>query len=232
MPSKLYIQEDASLSLEGQPSSYSMRNSTALEMMHRVNIGGDVISGPEDTGMFRRWNRDDDYFMSDDGNTSIVESQVEVKSSLLEPAYAAPLQVYTSARTILQTKKSKYRARWEFPVDYGFYYLVRLHFCEISRIIKRDGQRVFRVYINNQTVEDHADVFNWRHGGWNSHLQRLHWLEIFKLSDFSNNLAGPHPFGVIAAPHSHFSVRHDAESHVIVTACTGSHRSSRLLIWQ
>ncbi|KAJ6312376.1 hypothetical protein OIU77_014003 [Salix suchowensis] len=45
----------------------------------------------------------------------------------------------------------------------------------------------------------------------------LNGLEIFKLSDFSNNLAGPHPFGVIAAPHSHFSVRHDAESHVIVT---------------
>ncbi|KAJ6312377.1 hypothetical protein OIU77_014004 [Salix suchowensis] len=105
MPSKLYIQEDASLSLEGQPSSYSMRNSTALEMMHRVNIGGDVISGPEDTGMFRRWNRDDDYFMSDDGNTSIVESQVEVKSSLLEPAYAAPLQVYTSAGDNSTNKK-------------------------------------------------------------------------------------------------------------------------------
>ncbi|KAJ6357059.1 hypothetical protein OIU78_005028 [Salix suchowensis] len=207
MPSKLYIQEDASLSLEGQPSSYSMGNSTALEMMHRVNIGGDVISGPEDTGMFRRWNRDDDYFMSDDGNTSIVESEVEVKSSLLEPAYAAPLQVYTSARTILQTTESKYRARWEFPVDYGFYYLVRLHFCEISRIIKRDGQRVFRIYINNQTAEDHADVFNWRHGAG---------IPIYK--DYIVNFSsyGPHPFGVITAPHSHFSVRDDAQRHVMV----------------
>ncbi|KAJ6324634.1 hypothetical protein OIU76_011847 [Salix suchowensis] len=249
MPSKLYMQEDASFSLVGQSSCYSMGNSTALEMMHRVNIGGDVISGPEDTGMFRRWNRDDDYFMSDDGNTSIVESEVEVKSSLLEPAYAAPLQVYTSARTILQTTESKYRARWEFPVDYGFYYLVRLHFCEISRIIKRDGQRVFRIYINNQTAEDHADVFNWRHGAgipiykdyivnFSSYGEGvkylsialgstngssakyggpiLNGLEIFKLSDFSNNLAGPHPFGVITAPHSHFSVRDDAQRHVMV----------------
>ncbi|KAJ6720994.1 RECEPTOR-LIKE PROTEIN KINASE FERONIA [Salix viminalis] len=187
--------------------------------------------------------------MSDDGNTSIVESEVEVKSSLLEPAYAAPLQVYTSARTILQTKESKYRARWEFPVDYGFYYLVRLHFCEISRIIKRDGQRVFRIYINNQTAEDHADVFNWRHGAgipiykdyivnFSSYGEGvkylsialgstngssakyggpiLNGLEIFKLSDFSNNLAGPHPFGVITAPHSHFSVRDDAKRHVMV----------------
>ncbi|KAF9674231.1 hypothetical protein SADUNF_Sadunf10G0106000 [Salix dunnii] len=250
MPSKLYMQEDASFSLAGQPSSYSMGNSTALEMMHRVNIGGDVISGPEDIGMFRRWTRDDDYFMSDDGNTSIVESEVEVKSSLLKPAaYVAPLQVYTSARTILQTTESKYRARWAFPVDYGFYYLVRLHFCEISRIIKRDGQRVFRVYINNQTVEDHADVFNWTHGvgipiykdyivnfsnygegvkylsialgSTNGSFAKygspiLNGLEIFKLSDFSNNLAGPHPFGVKVAPHSYFSIRDDAERHVMV----------------
>jgi serine/threonine protein kinase len=257
MPSKLYIQEYAPLSLVGKPSPYSMGNSTALEMMHRVNIGGDVISGLEDTGMFRRWTWDGDYFKSNDGNPSIVESEVEIKSSLLVPAYAAPLQVYTSARTILHTTESKYRARWMFPVDYGFYYLVRLHFCEISRTIKRDGQRVFSIYINNQTAEDHADVFNWSHGAgipiyrdyvvnFSSYGEGvkylsialgstdgssakfggpiLNGLEIFKLSDFSNNLAGPHPFGVIVAPHPHFSVRDDAESYdvVIVARVVGS----------
>ncbi|KAL9389353.1 hypothetical protein Peur_017958 [Populus x canadensis] len=249
MPSKLYIQEDAPLSLVGKPSPYSMPNSTALEMMHRVNIGGDVISDLEDTGMFRRWTWDDDYFMSNDGNTSIVESEIQIKSSLLVPAYAAPLQVYTSARTILHTTESKYRATWLFPVDYGFYYLVRLHFCEISRKINEDGQRVFSIYINNQTAEDHADVFNWSHGAgipiyrdyvvnFSSYGEGvkylsialgstdgssakygspiLNGLEIFKLSDLSNNLAGPHPFGVMVAPHPHFSVRDDAESYDVV----------------
>nr|TKS15014.1 receptor-like protein kinase FERONIA [Populus alba] len=142
MPSKLYIQEDAPLSLVGQPSRYSMGNSRALEMMHRMNIGGDVISALEDTGMSRRWTRDDDYFMSDDGNTSIVESEVEVKSSLLVPAYAAPLQVYTSARTILHTTESKYRATWLFPVDY-----------EVSRVQKEaDGTMNgdWRILIDSQ----------------------------------------------------------------------------------
>ena len=87
MPLKLYIQEDASFSLIGQPTHYFMGNSTALEMMYMMNIGGDVINELEDTCMFRRWTRDDDYFMSNDGNTSIVESEVEVNSSLLVPSY-------------------------------------------------------------------------------------------------------------------------------------------------
>ena len=234
MPSKLYIQEDAPFSLVGHPSPYFMGNSTALEMMYRMNIGGHVISDLEDTCMFRRWTRDDDYFTSNDGNTSIVESEVEVNSSLLVPTYAAPLLVYTSARTILHTTENTYRATWLCPVDHGFYYLVRLHFCEISRTIKRGGQRVFSIYINNQTAEDHVDVFNWSHGtgipiyrdyivnfsrygegieylsvaiggnnGSSAEYGRpiLNGLEIFKLSDISNNLAGTHPFGIIVAPH-------------------------------
>ncbi|CAK7326405.1 unnamed protein product [Dovyalis caffra] len=246
MPSKLYMQEDASFPLVGQPSHYSMGRSTALEMMHRMNIGGDAISGLKDTGMFRRWTRDDDYFKTDDGNTSSVESEGEVKSSLLVPTYAAPVQVYASARTILHTTDSKHRARWLCPVDYGFYYLVRLHFCEISRIINRDCQRVFSIYIDNQTAEDHADVFNWSNGagipiyrdyivnfssygegikylsvaiGTNNRSSAeyggpiLNGLEIFKLSDLSNNLAGPHPFGVIVAPHPQSSVENDEEGY-------------------
>ncbi|KAG6755659.1 hypothetical protein POTOM_041492 [Populus tomentosa] len=193
--------------------------------------------------MFRRWTRDDDYFMSNDGNTSIAESEVEVNSSLLVPSYAAPLQVYTSARTILHATESKYRASWLCPVDHGFYYLVRLHFCEISRTIKQDGQRVFSIYINNQTADDHVDVFNWSHGtgipiyrdyivnfsrcgegieyltvaiGGNNGSSAeyggpiLNGLEIFKLSDISNNLAGTHPFGIIVAPHPNFSGGNDA----------------------
>ncbi|KAJ6772154.1 RECEPTOR-LIKE PROTEIN KINASE FERONIA [Salix koriyanagi] len=120
----------------------------------------------------------------------LLKSEVEVKSSLLEPAYAAPLQVYTSARTILQTTESKYRARWEFPVDYG----------------STNGSSA-------------------KYGG-----PILNGLEIFKLSDFSSNLAGPHPFGVIAAPHSYFSVRDDAGKACYGDSCTGSRWSSDCLL--
>ncbi|KAJ9159241.1 hypothetical protein P3X46_024761 [Hevea brasiliensis] len=256
MPSKLYIQENVPLPLIGRPSHYSMENSTALEMMHRVNVGGDFIPQPEDTGMFRFWTSDIDYIIDDEAETSNIESEVQIQSSSLTPAYAAPDQVYASARTVGDTFAGNHSARWSFPVDFGFYYLVRLHFCEISSRIHKDGKRVFHVYINNQTAEDNADIFHWSHGvgipiyrdyfinfsepgegikhlsitiGSKNGSSAMHevpilnGLEIFKLSDHSNNLAGPHPFGV-RNPHLHisdFNKDHNAVdlvSHVLGTS--------------
>ncbi|KAG8645794.1 hypothetical protein MANES_10G093601v8 [Manihot esculenta] len=164
MPSKLYIQENFPLPLVGQPSHFSMENSTALEMMHRLNVGGDLIPQVEDTGMFRLWTSDVDYFIGDEVETINIESQVQIQSSSLIPAYAAPDKVYASARTVQDKFSGNYTAIWSFPVDFGFYYLVRLHFCEISRRIQKDGQRLFHVYINDQTAEDDADIFHWSHG--------------------------------------------------------------------
>ncbi|KAG8650481.1 receptor-like protein kinase FERONIA [Manihot esculenta] len=241
MPSNLYIREDAPLPLIGQPSSYVMDNSTALELMYRINIGGELIPQPEDTGMFRLWTSDADYFVSDEAETSIIQSDVEIKSSSLGPAFAAPVQVYASARTVQGGSASNYSSRWSFPVDFGFYYLVRLHFCEISRRIQSEGQRVFRVYISNQSAEEHADIFHWSHGAgipifrdyivnfsrpgdgikylsiatasdygsYEGEGPILNGLEIFKLSDHFNNLAGNYPFGV---RNSHLNVS-DSKDH-------------------
>ncbi|XVF03150.1 hypothetical protein REPUB_Repub04eG0236000 [Reevesia pubescens] len=222
MPSNLYIKEDFPLPLVGYPSLKNyIRNSRALEMMHRVNIGGDSIPPEEDTGMFRLWIEDAGYLISDQSSTPVIESEGAINFSSSVPAYTAPEKVYASARTV--TIERNY-AKWSFPVDFGFNYLVRLHFCDISGAT----EGVFWVSINNRTVEDHADVIHWSHGAgipiykdyivnFSRHsegikhlsvaiglldgsddissLAILNGVEIFKLSDLSNNLAGPYPFG-------------------------------------
>ncbi|KAK8712762.1 hypothetical protein V6N13_147990 [Hibiscus sabdariffa] len=142
-------------------------------------------------------------------------------------AYVAPDQVYASARTVVDDERNQNGAKWLLPVDSGFYYLVRLHFCEISNKIKGAGQRVFHVYMKDQTAEDQADIFNWTHGtgvpvyrdyilNFSEYTTRrtnlslsiqngngssktsrpaiLNGVEIFKLSDLSNSLAGPFSF--------------------------------------
>ncbi|XP_065871214.1 receptor-like protein kinase FERONIA [Euphorbia lathyris] len=165
MPSMLYIQQNIPLPLIGSSRSYSMMNSTALETIHRINIGGDLIPRLEDSGMFRSWGTDGYYFMSsDEDQTARIQSEIEIRPTSLKPVYAAPVQVYATARTVLGMSASNNSVKWSFPVESGFIYLVRLHFCEISSTINQDHQRVFSVDINNQTAEDHADIFNWRHG--------------------------------------------------------------------
>ncbi|KAE8662592.1 hypothetical protein F3Y22_tig00113279pilonHSYRG00042 [Hibiscus syriacus] len=96
MPSNLYIREVVSLPLVGQPSPYYMKNLTALEMMYRLNVGGDLTPEQEDTGMLRNG----------------------------------------------------------YPMKTPF----------LGDVIKGVGQRVFHVYIKDQTAEEQADIFLWSHG--------------------------------------------------------------------
>ncbi|KAL6192903.1 hypothetical protein ACLB2K_033989 [Fragaria x ananassa] len=205
---------------------YILNNSRALETMYRVNIGGPFISPDLDgSEMMRTWSTDKSYMSTNEEvDTDILQSKIKIKYSAEVPAYTAPVKVYTTTRASYVNGGN---TSWSFPLDPGFYYLIRLHFCEINKKIKL-GERVFKVYINYQTAEGHADVFEWSNGagfpvhrdyvvdnasghsnstqnlvvaieGINSELDDhqgiLNGLEIFKISDKNNNLAGAHPFG-------------------------------------
>ena len=122
----------------------------ALEMVYRLNVGGNLISPTDDTGLFRKlfrkWSPDIKYFKN---SGSTIHNASFIPSYSKTANYTAPDDVYRSARTMgLDSNKNKMsNLTWELPVDPGFHYLVRLHFCEIDKLIYFVGQRRFIIYI-------------------------------------------------------------------------------------
>ncbi|KAJ0754326.1 putative protein kinase RLK-Pelle-CrRLK1L-1 family [Helianthus annuus] len=74
------------------------------------------------------------------------------------PNYTAPEIVYQTQRS-MGNLSDKYNLTWIFPVDSGFYYYFRLHFCNIIPQYTKRGQVIFKAFINNQTADDEIDLF-------------------------------------------------------------------------
>jgi len=145
-------------------------------------------------------------------------------------SYIAPPAVYDTARTLgdSNTVNSKFNVTWVLPVDSGHTYFVRLHFCEI--IYSVISERVFNVYINNQTALSDFDVIAqagkgntpiyqdfivsmFKSGMDNIWIQMgtstaatnykdaiLNGMEVYKVNNTVNSLAGPNPSVVATNP--------------------------------
>jgi serine/threonine protein kinase len=169
MPTNLYYTPsrsgDQGPSFIGQGRLYPIDNSTALETVYRLNVGGRFISPSQDTGMFRAWSQDDNYFTKNEELFLPLNTTIRPKFTKVHE-YVAPSEVYQTARTMgtNKTLNKSYNLTWEFPVDSGFVYFVRLHFCEFERGITRQGDRLFLIFIANQTAEEAADVIVWSGG--------------------------------------------------------------------
>ncbi|MED6137836.1 hypothetical protein PIB30_068784 [Stylosanthes scabra] len=131
----------------------------ALEMLYRVSI-------KEVDNVFGAWAEDSGYLSGSlqgnvlDGRIRRPFSITYNTSTSFDSNFSAPEELYLIARTMgsNQDANMKYNLTWSFPVDSGFRYLVRLHFCEISMEVTKANQRVFKVYINNQTAEESMDI--------------------------------------------------------------------------
>ena len=125
----------------GQPTPiFYIDYSMALEMVYRLNVGGGAIQAKEDTGMFREWSADGKYLSS--GGFEPRDPSLKPKYTKI-PNYTAPDAVYQSAISmgLDRTKNMQSNLTWGLPVDTGFDYLVRLHFCEIESEIHASGNR-------------------------------------------------------------------------------------------
>ncbi|MQM07133.1 hypothetical protein Taro_039971 [Colocasia esculenta] len=215
------------LTIVGLSSPYTVDETTALQTMYRLNVGGNAISPVDDVDLFRSWADDTPYiFGAATGVTYGQDANVVIRYSKV-PDYAAPKEVYGTARSMGPNPSINlaYNLTWLFSVDPGFVYLVRMHFCEIQYPFTKINQRVFSIYLNNQTATQDADVIAFS-GAIGSPVYRdyivivrdgteqqdfwvalhpypgtkpeyydaiLNGLEVFKLSSWNGNLAGPNP---------------------------------------
>lgn len=136
-----------------------------MQMMFRLNVGGQFISASDDVGMSRTWYDDSPHiYGAGFGITTQADKGVAIAYPSQQSRLIAPLDVYRTARSMgpNATLNQNYNLTWILDVDANFTYLVRLHFCDYR--FGKVNQMVFRVFINNQTAETDADVVAWTGG--------------------------------------------------------------------
>lgn len=199
--------------------------------------------------MFREWFEDSNYFL--ESRAVPVTTTIGINYAVI-PTYSAPTRVYQTYRSMTWDMQAKEHISftWKLPVDQGFRYLLRFHFCELEYDIKDVGQMEFSIFIDNQIAEANADLIKWAGGNGiavyrdymvmmegdrtvgkrdmtitlsphKSHDNMgnmehsadaiLKGLEVFKLSNPDNNLAG-----VNMVPIAHASTSHNSKPQKLV----------------
>lgn len=137
-----------------------------MQTMFRLNVAGQYISPKNDSGgLMRSWQNDEPYLFGAGYGIPMKADEVQIDYKSL-PDYSAPPDVYMTARYmgVDAHTNMEFNLTWIFRVDANFTYYVRLHFCEFKPDINKINQRVFNIYINNQTAQADADVIAWTHG--------------------------------------------------------------------
>ncbi|KAK4799351.1 hypothetical protein SAY86_024716 [Trapa natans] len=163
----IYSSTNGTTMIVGGTLSMEIDNTTTLENVYRLNVGGNDISPSHDTGLFRSWRDDAAYiYGAAVGVTEVLAPNENITYPSGMPSYIAPMNVYSTARSMGPSSSInlQYNLTWIFPVDSGFSYLVRLHFCEVAENISKLNQRMFSIFINNKTAESEADVVGWAGG--------------------------------------------------------------------
>ncbi|KAF7129852.1 hypothetical protein RHSIM_Rhsim10G0052400 [Rhododendron simsii] len=155
MPAALYHTREGNppAQIIGKSYRFTIDNDIALEKVHPLNVGRSSISSIEDMGMFREWYED-----------SKEKSSVKPVTTTTIPPYTAPQKVYQTSWSMVPDKlpnKTEFNFTWRLPVDLGFRYLLRLHFCELEYEIKESGRMKFSIFVNEQVVEANGDLIKW-----------------------------------------------------------------------
>ncbi|KAK6135257.1 hypothetical protein DH2020_031000 [Rehmannia glutinosa] len=131
----------------------------ALETIHRINVGGPMLTPFNDT-LWRTWIPDDDFL--------VLKSAAKIARTTDPPNYQpggatrenAPDNVYMTAQQMNVVNKSlifSFNITWDFPVrSWDATHFVRLHFCDIVSVAL--NMLYFNVYINGVTAYKDVDL--------------------------------------------------------------------------
>ncbi|QCE12696.1 interleukin-1 receptor-associated kinase 4 [Vigna unguiculata] len=164
MPSYLYY-TDPNVDIDGLPKlvggqTYTIENNLALEMKYRLRFGDRSIPGSEDTGMLRTWDVHNQYITTQSAKSLDIDKKT--KLNFRNTPYTAPDQVYLSLVNMGPNASINmgFNLTWQLPVDPGFTYMLRLHFCQLNPKVIESGDQIFLIYIQDHLVEDYVDIFS------------------------------------------------------------------------
>ncbi|EFJ06392.1 hypothetical protein SELMODRAFT_135346 [Selaginella moellendorffii] len=150
------IQDDGQLVGQGTQAFLGMARA-ALQTMYRLNVGGESIDPSLDSGLSRRWIRDNPFLVG--AREGIPAPKIEdITYPPLLPGFIAPKSVYGTARTmgVSDLINTQFNLTWTFAVDSGYSYFVRMHFCET--VYSTPYARIFDVFINRLPAVKGLDV--------------------------------------------------------------------------
>ncbi|XP_057728566.1 receptor-like protein kinase HERK 1 isoform X1 [Arachis stenosperma] len=149
--------DDVGFSLTNGLSSYSGLAVQALETVWRVNMGGPTVSSGNDT-LQRTWDPDLSFLKEKNlaANFSNIGGVQYVNGSATEND--APASVYGTGQQMNSQSDPRvnFNVTWEFKVDSGFQYLVRLHFCDL--VSKGLNELYFNVYVDSLFAAKDLDL--------------------------------------------------------------------------
>ncbi|XP_014496880.1 receptor-like protein kinase FERONIA [Vigna radiata var. radiata] len=145
----------------GTTTPYVVENKFALETMYRLVVGNEIPPAG-DTGMLRTWVPDIKYVKTQYNQSVDYGSHTKLKF-IKTYNYTAPDQVYRTVRSmgLDGSINMGFNLTWLLPVDSGFFYMLRLHFCQLDPWVNNIGDLFFNIIIADQLATDRADVLLW-----------------------------------------------------------------------
>lgn len=139
------------------PGSFSGLVTLAFETVWRINMGGPTVSSANDT-LHRTWVPDQNFLATPDLATDVSNMAAVKYVDGGATENIAPRTVYGTLTEMNSSSdpRSNFNVTWQFDVDPGFQYLVRLHFCDI--VSNGLNELYFNVYVNSYMAEKNFDL--------------------------------------------------------------------------